>query len=63
MAERKRAEEALRNSEQEKTAILGTMSENVVYRDRKMRFYGQTGPQVNQLVWLLRNWWEGIVMR
>jgi PAS domain S-box-containing protein/diguanylate cyclase (GGDEF)-like protein len=34
---RKRAEEALRKSEQEKAVILDTMSEHVVYRDTKMK--------------------------
>jgi len=35
--ERKRAEEALRRAEKEKTAILDTMSEHVVYQDKERR--------------------------
>ncbi|MBW1744183.1 MAG: PAS domain-containing protein, partial [Deltaproteobacteria bacterium] len=37
IAERKRAERALRKSEREKSAILDSMSESVVYHDRKHR--------------------------
>jgi len=37
ITERKRAEEALRKTEQEKTAILNSMSEVVVYQDTEMR--------------------------
>ncbi|HIJ53611.1 MAG TPA: PAS domain S-box protein [Planctomycetes bacterium] len=37
ITERKRAEEALRDSEREKSAILDSMSELVVYQDRNMR--------------------------
>jgi two-component system cell cycle sensor histidine kinase/response regulator CckA len=37
LAERRRAEEALRRTEQEKAAILGAMSELVAYQDTEMR--------------------------
>jgi PAS domain S-box-containing protein/putative nucleotidyltransferase with HDIG domain len=37
LTERERAEEALRQSEQEKTMILDTLSELVVYHDKNMR--------------------------
>jgi len=37
LSERERAEEALRQSEQDKTMILDTLSELVVYHDTKMR--------------------------
>jgi PAS domain-containing protein len=34
---RKRAEDDLRKSEQEKTAILDSLMEHVIYHDREMR--------------------------